>query len=196
MKAECRRRRGSRREAQIRYLQFTCLAIHYLHDHDLLHRATESSHVRGERRIPGRLEDLCVDPSQKARGWLPIWSVRPRRPSVHTYAQIQSISVRAGQTNVSRDEVRCYAPDEGLIRIKKDVLDQQIIDVNNRKVVRVNDVDFDIEPIDGHTRTPDHRGQRGTGGGGAPIASGHDGQAQHPHDHQASSDRDASSGNS
>jgi Mg/Co/Ni transporter MgtE len=59
--------------------------------------------------------------------------------------------VRAGQTNVPRDEVRCYAPDEGLIRIKKDVLDQQIIDVDNRKVVRVNDVDFDIEPIDGHS---------------------------------------------
>jgi Mg/Co/Ni transporter MgtE len=52
---------------------------------------------------------------------------------------------------VSRDDIRCYALDEGLIRIKKDVLDQQIIDVDNRKVVRVNDVDFDIEPIDGHT---------------------------------------------
>jgi Mg/Co/Ni transporter MgtE len=52
---------------------------------------------------------------------------------------------------VPREEIRCYAPDEGLIRIKKDVLDQQIIDVNNRKVVRVNDVDFDIEPTDGHS---------------------------------------------
>jgi Mg/Co/Ni transporter MgtE len=59
--------------------------------------------------------------------------------------------VRAGQTNVARDEIRCYAPDEGLIRIKKDVLDQQIIDVNNRKVVRVNDVDLDIVPTDGHS---------------------------------------------
>jgi flagellar motility protein MotE (MotC chaperone) len=67
------------------------------------------------------------------------------------YTQVQSISVRAGQTNVARDEIRCYAPDEGLIRIKHDVLDQQIIDVDNRKVVRVNDVDFDIEPIDGHS---------------------------------------------
>ena len=59
--------------------------------------------------------------------------------------------MRAGQTNVARDDIRCYAPDEGLIRIKKDVLDQQIIDVDNRKVVRVNDVDFDIEPTDGHS---------------------------------------------
>jgi Mg/Co/Ni transporter MgtE len=35
--------------------------------------------------------------------------------------------------------------------VKKDILDQQIIDVNNRKVVRVNDVDFDIQPTDHHT---------------------------------------------
>jgi CBS domain-containing protein len=64
---------------------------------------------------------------------------------------LQSLSVRAGQTSVPREEVRCYAPDEGLLHVKKDVLDQQIIDVNNRKVVRVNDVDFDIQPTDGHT---------------------------------------------
>ena len=68
-----------------------------------------------------------------------------------SYTQIQSISVRACQTNVARDDIRCYAPDEGLIRINHDVLDQQIIDVDNRKVVRVNDVDFDIEPVDGHS---------------------------------------------
>ncbi|HEX9137612.1 MAG TPA: CBS domain-containing protein, partial [Nitrospirota bacterium] len=42
-------------------------------------------------------------------------------------------------------------PEEDLIRIKKDVLDQQIIDVNDQKVVRVNDVDFDIRPSDGYT---------------------------------------------
>jgi CBS domain-containing protein len=64
---------------------------------------------------------------------------------------MQSLSVRAGQTSVPRDEVRCYTPDESLLKVKKDILDQQIIDVNNRKVVRVNDVDFDIQPTDHHT---------------------------------------------
>jgi magnesium transporter len=68
-----------------------------------------------------------------------------------THEQMQSLSVRAGQTCVPRDEIRCYSPDESLLHVKKDVLDQQIIDVNNRKVVRVNDVDFDIQPTDGHT---------------------------------------------
>ena len=100
----------------------------------------------------GELEDVCVDPNQKAARVASYLLRTPHKAlECITYTQIQSISVRAGQTNVPRGEVRCYAPDEGLIRIKKDVLDQQIIDVNNRKVVRVNDVDFDIEPIDGHS---------------------------------------------
>ncbi|HTS68663.1 MAG TPA: CBS domain-containing protein [Terriglobia bacterium] len=106
--------------------------------------------VKGE--FLGKLEDMCVDPSHEA-GRVASYLIRTRHKDLQCigYTQVQSISVRAGQTNVARDDIRCYAPDEGLIRIKKDVLDQQIIDVNNRKVVRVNDVDFDIEPTDGHT---------------------------------------------
>jgi magnesium transporter len=106
--------------------------------------------VKGE--FLGELEELCVDPGNKAAR-VASYLIRTPHKSIQciTYTQIQSISVRAGQTNVPREEVRCYAPDEGLIRIKKDVLDQQIIDVNDRKVVRVNDVDFDIEPTDGHS---------------------------------------------
>lgn len=100
----------------------------------------------------GRLADLGVDPSQNS---LRVASYLIKRPKKHmlciTHLQIQSVSVRAAQTSVPVEEIRCYAPDEGLLRIKKDVLDQQVIDVNHRKVVRVNDVDFDIQPVNGHT---------------------------------------------
>ena len=106
--------------------------------------------VKGE--YLGRLVDLGVDPSQNS---LRVASYLIRTPKKGllciTYQQIQSISVRAAQTSVPASEVRCYAPDEALMRVKKDVLDQQVIDVNNRKVVRVNDVDFDIQPTNGHT---------------------------------------------
>jgi CBS domain-containing protein/sporulation protein YlmC with PRC-barrel domain len=106
--------------------------------------------VRGE--YLGELEDLCVDPSQNA---LRVASFLVKTPKKNllciTHQQIQSVSVRAAQTSVPKEQVRCYAPDEGLLHIKKDVLDQQIIDVNHRKVVRVNDVDLDIVPSDGHT---------------------------------------------
>ena len=99
----------------------------------------------------GELQDLCVDPSQNA---LRVASYLVRTPKKGilciTHEQIQSVSVRAAQTNVPKEQVRCYAPDEGLLHIRNDVLDQQIIDVNHRKVVRVNDVDLDIVPTDGH----------------------------------------------
>jgi CBS domain-containing protein/sporulation protein YlmC with PRC-barrel domain len=106
--------------------------------------------VKGE--YLGRLVDMCVDPSLNP-SLVASYLVRTPKKQIQciSYQQIQSISVRAGQTSVPREEVRCYAPDEGMIHIKKDVLDQQIIDVNHRKVVRVNDVDFDIQPTDGHT---------------------------------------------
>src|SRR6266567_1868872 len=100
----------------------------------------------------GRLVDLVVDSSQDALRVAAYLVKTPRKNTLCiTHQQMQSISVRAGQTTVPADAVRCYSPDEGLMHIKKDVLDQQIIDVNNRKVVRVNDVDFDIQPADGHT---------------------------------------------
>jgi CBS domain-containing protein/sporulation protein YlmC with PRC-barrel domain len=106
--------------------------------------------VKGE--YLGRLEDMCVDPSQNPTR-VASYLVRTPKKELQciTHEQIQSLSVRAGQTTVPREEVRCYAPDEGMIHIKKDVLDQQIIDVDNRKVERVNDVDLDIEPTNGHT---------------------------------------------
>jgi sporulation protein YlmC with PRC-barrel domain len=43
-----------------------------------------------------------------------------------------------------------YAPSDGLLLLKRDLLDQQIIDVHGRKVVRVNDVEIDATPVNGH----------------------------------------------
>ena len=39
---------------------------------------------------------------------------------------------------------------EGMLLLARDLLDQQIIDVHGRKVVRVNDVDLTDDPVDGH----------------------------------------------
>jgi len=106
--------------------------------------------VKGE--YLGRLEDLCVAPAQNSLRVASYLVKTPKKSLICiSHDQMQSLSVRAGQTTVPRDEVRCYTPDEGLLKVKKDILDQQIIDVNNRKVVRVNDVDFDIQPTDHHT---------------------------------------------
>ena len=39
---------------------------------------------------------------------------------------------------------------EGMLLLERDLLDQQIIDVHGRKVVRVNDADIMLEPTQGH----------------------------------------------
>jgi magnesium transporter len=93
------------------------------------------------RRI-GRIEDAAlvplIDPVRIDRylvggGWT--WlTVR--------WDQIRSIGLDGVHL---RDEVLTpYHEDEYMLRIARDLLDQQIIDVNGRKVVRVNDVTFEV----------------------------------------------------
>ena len=43
-----------------------------------------------------------------------------------------------------------YTPSDGDLLLKRDLLDQQIIDVHGRKVVRVNDVELDSTPVNNH----------------------------------------------
>jgi len=43
-----------------------------------------------------------------------------------------------------------YAPSDGVLLLKRDLLDQQIIDVHGRKLVRVNDVEIDSTPVNSH----------------------------------------------
>jgi magnesium transporter len=60
------------------------------------------------------------------------------------YDQVQSVEIGRGiQLN---DEVLVpYHDDEYMLRIARDLLDQQIIDVNGRKVVRVTDLTMEIQ---------------------------------------------------
>jgi magnesium transporter len=43
-----------------------------------------------------------------------------------------------------------FVPSDGVLLLKRDLLDQQIIDVHGRKVVRVNDVELDATPVNSH----------------------------------------------
>jgi magnesium transporter len=60
------------------------------------------------------------------------------------YDQIQSISLQGG-VRLSDEQLVPYHDDEYMLRIRRDLLDQQIIDVNGRKVVRVNDITMGIQ---------------------------------------------------
>jgi magnesium transporter len=59
------------------------------------------------------------------------------------YDQVQSIVLGKG-ISLSEEQLVPYHDDEYMLRIARDLLDQQIIDVTGRKVVRVNDVTMGI----------------------------------------------------
>ncbi len=111
------------------FLYFTELASMPVHD------------VRG-RRI-GRVKDAALVPLVNSSridrllvgggyAWLTI-----------RYDQIRSISLDRG-IFLSDEQLTPYHDDEYLLRIARDLLDQQIIDVTGRKVVRVNDLTLEI----------------------------------------------------
>jgi CBS domain-containing protein len=56
-------------------------------------------------------------------------------------------SVRASTDSASWEQP---SPSDGVLLLKRDLLDQQIIDVHGHKVVRVNDVEFDAIPDGSH----------------------------------------------
>jgi magnesium transporter len=58
------------------------------------------------------------------------------------YDQISTISLDG--IHLSNEKLYPYHSDEYMLRIQRDLLDQQIIDVNGRKVVRVTDVSLEI----------------------------------------------------
>jgi magnesium transporter len=64
------------------------------------------------------------------------------------YDQIRSISLRG--IHLKDEQLKPYHSDEYVMRLVRDLLDQQIIDAQGRKVVRVNDVTFDIKRDNGH----------------------------------------------
>ena len=65
----------------------------------------------------------------------------------------QIASVIPGRVNLTTDEsaLEIYHPNEAWLAVRKDLLDQQIIDTNGRKVVRVNDVDMADQRTNGNT---------------------------------------------
>ena len=96
------------------------------------------------RRI-GRVRDAGVVPRADAArvdryligGESNWWSVRHDQVSAIT---IDGIYLRD-------EQVTPYHDDEYMLRIARDLLDQQIIDVHGRKVVRVNDVTFEVRSL-------------------------------------------------
>jgi CBS domain-containing protein len=61
---------------------------------------------------------------------------------VARYDQVSFVAPGVIKLNVEEKQLEHFEPNEGWLSVRKDLLDQQIIDTSGRKVVRVNDVDM------------------------------------------------------
>jgi magnesium transporter len=100
----------------------------------------------------GRVKEMFIVPDEQPNRISRLLIGRGRyRPLVARYDQVDSVA--PGRVRLTTDEsaLELYNPSEAWLAVRKDLLDQQIIDTNGRKVVRVNDVDFADQRTNGNT---------------------------------------------
>ena len=91
----------------------------------------------------GRVREFFVEPADQPNRVSHFLISRGRfQPLIARYDQIEKVAPGRIDLNVSERALEAYKPNEGWLAVRKDLLDQQIIDTEGRKVVRVNDVDL------------------------------------------------------
>ena len=100
----------------------------------------------------GRVREMFIVPDEQPNRISRLLLGRGRyRPLVARAEQIESVA--PGRVKLATDEsaLQLYQPNDSWLAVRKDLLDQQIIDTNGRKVVRVNDVDLADQRTNGNT---------------------------------------------
>ncbi len=98
----------------------------------------------------GRVKEMFIVPAEQPNRVARMLLGRGRyQPLVARHDQIAQIAPGSIQLTVGERELEAFQPNEGWLAVGKDLLDQQIIDINGRKVVRVNDLDFDEQRTNG-----------------------------------------------
>jgi CBS domain-containing protein len=91
----------------------------------------------------GRVREFFIEPAQAPNRLSHFLLSRGRyQPLVARHDQIASVAPGTLRLSVSERALAAYEPNEAWLAVKKDLMDQQIIDTRGRKVVRVNDVDL------------------------------------------------------
>ena len=92
----------------------------------------------------GRVREVTLAPQEdRAR----IWSLIVKTKAGNRVLPFGAVSAINGGVRAATAAADWQAADgtEGLLLLERDLLDQQVIDINGRKVVRVNDVDLQLE---------------------------------------------------
>src|SRR5579862_227042 len=98
----------------------------------------------------GRISELFLVPAdQPNRVARYLFGRGKYQPLVARYDQVSFVGPGIVKLRVDEKDLEHYQPNEAWLAVRKDLLDQQIIDTHGRKVVRVNDVDLAEQRTDG-----------------------------------------------
>jgi magnesium transporter len=99
----------------------------------------------------GRVKEMFVEPADQPNRVAKLMLSRGQyRPLIARHDQVAFVAPGKVRLCTEESELELYKPNEAWLAVGKDLLDQQIIDTNGRKVVRVNDIDLDEVQIDGN----------------------------------------------
>jgi magnesium transporter len=99
----------------------------------------------------GRVREFFIEPADQPNRVSHFLISRGRfQPLVASYHQISKVVPGRIDLNVNERALDAYIPNESWLAVRKDLLDQQIIDTEGRKVVRVNDVDLTEQRTNGN----------------------------------------------
>jgi CBS domain-containing protein len=91
----------------------------------------------------GRVSELFLEPADQPNRVARYLLGRGKYlPLLARHDQVSSVVPGMLKLNVVESQLEHFQPNEGWLAVRKDLLDQQIIDTRGRKVVRVNDVDL------------------------------------------------------
>lgn len=99
----------------------------------------------------GRVKELFIEPADQPNRVSRVLLGRGRyRPLVAKYDQIGFVAPGTIKLTTDEGALEPFRPNEAWLAVRKDLLDQQIIDTNGRKVVRVNDIDLAEQRTNGN----------------------------------------------
>jgi magnesium transporter len=91
----------------------------------------------------GRVKEMFIEPADQPNRVSRLLLGRGRyRPLVARYDQVGFVAPGTIKLTTDESALELYRPNEAWLAVRKDLLDQQIIDTHGRKVVRINDVDL------------------------------------------------------
>jgi flagellar motility protein MotE (MotC chaperone)/sporulation protein YlmC with PRC-barrel domain len=99
--------------------------------------------------IRGRVREIAISPQEHPTSIAYLIVKTAEGERVLHAADLKSCGATVRTLNDAAAWDRHVASD-GVLLLKRDLLDQQIIDVHGHKVVRVNDVEIDAVPVDSH----------------------------------------------